>query len=162
MFLQRDVRVEQVGDVLWRLLAPIVWHGPAGDYVVPAGYVTDFASVPRVMWWFAPQSGRWNAAAIIHDWLITDLLPTGAIRSAEVDKTFRSALAELGVPFAKRWLMWAGVRWGALGNRLRRSGSLCTLPQVLLVSLLALPVVLPGGLGVLVSSALLWLVSRVI
>lgn len=137
-FLHRDIRVEQVGDVLWRLLAPVVYLGRYGTYAVPSGYVTDFASVPRLIWWAFPQSGRWNPAAIVHDWLITDGLKAGFITSPQVDAEFRRALRACGVGFVRRWLMWAGVRWAAVLNPVRRPGWLRTLPLLLLVSALAM------------------------
>jgi len=36
---------------------------------VPAGYRTDFASIPRLVWPLLPPVGRGGKAAIIHDWL---------------------------------------------------------------------------------------------
>lgn len=133
-FIRRTVRAEQIGDVTWRLLAAVEFLGRYGRYVVPAGYVTDFASVPRLLWWLVPQSGRWNPAAIVHDWLITDLLTAGGITSGRVDAEFRHALKACGVGFCRRWLMWAGVRWAAVANPIRRPGWLRTLPLLLLVT----------------------------
>ena len=154
-----DILVRQVDTLTWELLEPVQVEGAAGRWTVPAGYLTDFASVPRVAVWLIPRFGDYTAAAIVHDWLITDVLPTGEIDSREVDRVFREVMHELGVPAPRRWLMWAGVRWGALGNRARRGGWLRTLPGVLAVSALALPVVLPGALGVLISSVLAWILS---
>lgn len=150
-FSRRAVRVEQVSGSTWKLLASIAYDG----FVVPAGYVTDFASVPRLTSWLIPSSGEYNAAAIVHDWLITDVLPTGAVTSREVDRTFREAMRDLGVSLPRRWLMWAGVRLGAILNPRRRSGSLQTLLGVLAVVLVALPILLPAVVGVLVSELIL-------
>lgn len=36
---------------------------------VEPGFVTDFASVPKLFWWFFPSWGRYGNAAVIHDWL---------------------------------------------------------------------------------------------
>lgn len=36
---------------------------------VPAGYVTDFASIPRGLWNLIPPWGRYRKAAVVHDWL---------------------------------------------------------------------------------------------
>ncbi|WEK04570.1 MAG: DUF1353 domain-containing protein [Candidatus Devosia phytovorans] len=39
---------------------------------VPAGYVTDLASVPRWLWWFLPPfEPQYAAAAVLHDYLLT-------------------------------------------------------------------------------------------
>lgn len=77
---------------------------------------TDLASVPGILRWFTNTYGLHTPAALIHDWLI------GAGRgSARViddryaDRYFRFMLHELGVPWLKRWIMWAAValrtRW---------------------------------------------------
>jgi hypothetical protein len=145
------VVVEQVTDRTWRLRETLEYVGRDERFTIPAGYETDFASVPRIAVWLIPTYGVYTRAAILHDWLITDAQPAGLITSVDTDGMFRRVMRELGVPFARRWLMWCGVRWGAIFNPRRREGSLRTLPKVALVSLLALPIVLPGVLGVAVS-----------
>jgi hypothetical protein len=145
------VVVEQVSDNTFCLQEPLIYHGHYETFTVPAGYVTDFASVPRPLVWLIPTYGKYTQAAILHDYLITDAQPARLITSVDTDGMFRRVMRELGVPFARRWLMWCGVRWGAIFNPRRREGSLRTLPKVALVSLLALPIVLPGVLGVAVS-----------
>ena len=105
--------------------------------------MTDFASVPRFAVWLIPTYGRYTAPAILHDYLITDMIPAGRISSADTDGLFRRAMRELGVPPVKRWLMWAGVRWGAAFNRRRRAGWWRTAPAVLAVTVLALPLAVP-------------------
>lgn len=123
----------------------VVYIGKYGRYVIPAGYITDFASVPRLLWWFTPRSGPWNKAAIVHDWLITNgLLGEIDITSPQVDAEFREALKVSGVRFIRRWIMWTGVRWAAVASRVRRPGWLKTLPQLLTVTALELaPIAAP-------------------
>lgn len=161
-FVTKDIEVRVVDDTTWELLKDVVYKDRDIEYRVPVGYHTDFASVPRATSWLYPRTGAYSAAAIIHDWLITDMLPTGYITSNHVDETFRSAMKELGVPFARRWVMWAGVRLGAIGNKKRRAGSLKTFPLVLLVLLVSSPVVLPPSLLVQIVTTLLWVGSILI
>jgi hypothetical protein len=158
-FVTKEIEVKVVDDVTWELLKDVVYKDHDVEYRVPVGYHTDFASVPRATSWLYPRTGAYSAAAIIHDWLITDLLPTGYVASNHVDYVFRNAMKELGVPFARRWVMWAGVRLGAIGNSKRRAGSLRTFPLVLLVLLLSSPVVLPASLVVQLTTTLLWILS---
>ena len=40
--------------------------------VVPAGFVTDFASTPRALWSVIPPTGRYQLAAVVHDFLYWD------------------------------------------------------------------------------------------
>lgn len=139
----------------WRLLEPLAYTGAVDQFEVPAGYITDFASVPRIAVWLIPTYGRWTAPAILHDFLLTDCLP-GRVSSVDADGLFRRALREAGVPPVKRALMWTGVRWGALFNRSRRGGWWRTAPAVLGVSVLASPLLLavPAiGLGLLLYAA---------
>lgn len=154
--------VRPVDAIRWELIEPWQADTPAGTVHIPVGYVTDFASVPRVTAWLIPRTGDYSPAAIVHDYLITDILPAGHITSAEVDRVFREVMRELGVPGPRRWLMWAGVRWGAAFNRKRWGGWWRTAPGVLGVSLLALPVILPGAVGVLASTTLLWILSLLV
>jgi hypothetical protein len=168
-FVSADVAVQQIpatvrtpGPTIFRLLKDVVYEDHYVKYVVPAGYETDFASVPRCMSWAYPSSGQYNPAAIVHDYLITEVLENQhAIESNHVDEVFRLAMQELGVPWYRRWVMWSGVRWGALFNSRRRSGWLRTAPRVLAASALALPLV-PAALVVQVTVWLGALVSLVL
>ena len=53
----------------WRLLEPLTYQGSRDTFTVPAGYVTNFASVPRLLWWFIPRYGRYTKATVLHDCL---------------------------------------------------------------------------------------------
>lgn len=96
------------GRSLWRLDAPLVYQSDvaARTITVPAGFVTDFASVPRipVAWYVA--GGEGNKAAVVHDYLYTSHLVERPI----ADAVFEEALAATGQPWWRRKLMWAGVR----------------------------------------------------
>jgi hypothetical protein len=72
---------------------------------------SDLASVPRFLRWFELPYGRHTPAALIHDGLIFDGKPNkGALGSdTAADRYFRYMLAAVGVPFFKRWIMWAAV-----------------------------------------------------
>ncbi|MGY1913930.1 DUF1353 domain-containing protein [Blastococcus sp. SYSU DS0973] len=63
-----DVVVRRLDDRGWTVVEPLVYVGTSDRSVVPAGYVTDFATVPRVVVWLVPRFGRYTAAAILHDW----------------------------------------------------------------------------------------------
>jgi uncharacterized protein DUF1353 len=165
-FVSADVAVQQIeetvytpGPTLYRLLKEVIYKDGDTEYRVPENYVTDFASVPRCISWFAPNSGQYNPAAIIHDYLITDVLEKEhAIESNHVDEIFRLAMQELRVPWYRRWVMWTGVRWGALFNGRRRAGWHKEMFKTLAATLLALPLIVPSltvqvtiWLGMLVS-----------
>ena len=139
------VVVRSQGDDQWTVLEPVVYRGKKDVFEVPASFHTDFATVPRVVVWLIPRFGRYTLPAILHDWLVTEGLRQGLLTSREADGIFRRSMRELEVPVVRRWLMWAGVRWGALANPRRRRGWVISAPGVLAISLLAAPVVVPPG-----------------
>lgn len=126
----------------WELREPVTYRSVDSDHsevvTAPPEFVTDFASVPRPVWfWIAPW-GRHGRAAILHDFLyqlgaITDP-QAGTLRrpsKREADRIFRHAMAvldrvilgrsvwgrlprpllwfRLGLAGVRRWLMWAAV-----------------------------------------------------
>ncbi|GAB3803397.1 DUF1353 domain-containing protein [Spirosoma humi] len=52
----------------WRLERSITYETNSGKVTVPRGYVTDFASVPMLLWGIFPPIGKSNRATILHDW----------------------------------------------------------------------------------------------
>ena len=148
-----DVVVRRLDDERWAVVEPLVYRGNRDRLVVPAGFVTDFATVPRVVVWLVPRFGRYTAAAILHDWLVTAGIAGGAVTPRQADGIFRRVMRESGVPVVRRWLMWCGVRWGAFGDPVRGKGWWVSAPGVLAISLLAAPLVVPPA--VLITAALL-------
>lgn len=69
-----QLSIQAVTATTWSLLAPLVWTGTKGDtFVVPIGFVTDFATVPRILVWKTLPYGPYTRAAVLHDWLLTEL-----------------------------------------------------------------------------------------
>jgi hypothetical protein len=144
-----SLTVSRVDADRWALVDDLVYQGRWDRFVVPAGFRTDFASVPRVVTWLIPRFGVYTLAAILHDWLCTEGIRSGAVSARDADGIFRRVMRESGVPVLRRWLMWAGVRWGALTDPLRRSGWVASAPGVLALTLLAAPLVLPPAVVIL-------------
>ena len=71
------------------VLAPVTWipefYGSKG-ITVPFGFVTDFASVPRLLWSLFPPIGRYGYAAVFHDFVYWE---QDAITRKEADRVFR-------------------------------------------------------------------------
>lgn len=85
-----------------------------GLIIVPAGFETDLASVPRlpVAWLLAGGVG--NAASVVHDYLCRHQL----FSSSTADKVFAEALAASGISAWRRGLMYSAVAmfgpsWGS-------------------------------------------------
>lgn len=106
-----DTSADQRGT--WTLTAPLVYHSDRlrRFVTVPAGFVTDFASVPRIPVAFLLAGDCGQEAAVIHDFLYV----THEVDRATADSVFREALLAGGEPRWRAWLMWAGVRIGGAG-----------------------------------------------
>lgn len=83
-------------------------EGSENKITVPEGFRTDLASVPIPARWLIPKSGRYNQAAVLHDYLYT----IQDRPRKEVDRIFLEAMGVLGVPKWKRWVMYRAVRIG--------------------------------------------------
>ena len=157
-----SLTVSRVDADRWALVDALVYRGRWEQFVVPAGFRTDFATVPRLVRWLVPRFGTYTLAAILHDWLVTEGIRSGVVTSRQADGIFRRILRESGVPVLRRWLMWAGVRWGALRNERRRSGWLFSAPGVLVVSVLATPLILPPAVVILPGLLVFALAERLV
>lgn len=81
--------------------------------VVPAGFVTDYASVPRIPLAYLLAGGHAKKAAVIHDYLYrTPNAFVPPVTRAQADAVFEEAMAASGQPWWRRKLMWLGVRAG--------------------------------------------------
>lgn len=82
--------------------------------MIPAGYLTDGASVPRMLWNLIPPWGSYGQAAVVHDYLCENLQimvagkPT-AITRTRCDEILNEAMTVLGVPAPLRWAIYHGV-----------------------------------------------------
>ena len=97
-------------------------YADASSYSPRVENPTDMASIPRYMRWFENTYGRHTLAAIIHDDLIVEEPNGGALGSDTLaDRFFRVMMRDAGVPWLKRWIMWAATatrsRWAAGGGR---------------------------------------------
>ncbi|MDR1279491.1 MAG: DUF1353 domain-containing protein [Opitutaceae bacterium] len=115
------------------LAAPFVFESDTlGKIELEDGFVTDMASIPRLFWRIFPPSGRYTAAAIVHDWLYwfqakeSHLTPKIRITRKQADNVLMEAMTALGVPWLTRQTIYRAVRVGGgiawRGNYERRTG----------------------------------------
>ena len=99
-----------IGGYKFMLLAPFEYHigqYPSEDVVcVPAGFVTNLASIPRALWSILPPHGKWAKAAIVHDYLYT----TADRPRSDCDRIFKEGMGVLGVPSTTQNLIYWAVR----------------------------------------------------
>jgi hypothetical protein len=101
--------VDEFGG-LWQLLAPLAYDcATLGKVVVvPSGFVTDFASVPRLPFFYLAEGGKGNKAAVVHDWLYS----AQAVDRKQADQVLREALLASGYSSITANLFYAAVRVG--------------------------------------------------
>jgi hypothetical protein len=77
--------------------------------VVPAGFVTEFASIPRALWSELSPVGEHTLAAIVHDYLYW----FQPCEREETDNLLMIAMSQNGVSDLRRGAVYAGVRIGS-------------------------------------------------
>lgn len=97
---------------VWTLAQDYTRETSLGTITVPAGFVTDLASVPNQVWHAFPKFGKWTGAAVIHDFLYR-MQPD--ISRDEADRVFRDLLKADSVPYGTVRLFYRMVR--ELGGR---------------------------------------------
>jgi uncharacterized protein DUF1353 len=120
-FFVGQVVAEQEPGGWWVLEAPLKYKDtgrkPPITVNVPSGFITDFASTPRIVWAFMPPTDyEYCAAAVVHD----RLYETHEKTKDEADAIFYDAMVVHGTPGWKRLLMWWAVY--AFGRRAYLSG----------------------------------------
>jgi hypothetical protein len=111
------LRAEKNGGK-WTVLQPLIYDSDVAVkvFVVPEGFETDFASVPRIPLAFLLTGDSAHEAAVVHDYLYQEK----SVSREMADAVFEEAAKVSGEPGWKSWLMWAGVRlggWVAWGNK---------------------------------------------
>lgn len=108
MSFQTALQVELQEDrKTWKLLSDFVYQDETVGLIgIPEGFVTDFASVPRIPIIFDLVGGYGHAAATLHDYLYKN----GYLPRKDCDNVFYHALRSTGIANWRARLMWLGVR----------------------------------------------------
>lgn len=109
---------ETLGADHWRVMDSFRFYigdEQSGEWVnVPAGYLTDGASVPRLFWNIIPPWGSYGQAAVVHDIaceylsITKDGIPTPITR-AQCDKLLMQAMEAIQVPRLTRSAIYGAV-----------------------------------------------------
>jgi hypothetical protein len=101
-------------DEMYFLLKPIAWKpnaNQADDFQpveVPAGFVTDLASIPWPLWSLLRPDGQYAFAAVVHDYLYWMQKRPRYV----ADKILKFGMEDLKVGTATKNAIYAGVRLG--------------------------------------------------
>lgn len=79
---------------------------PAGSvHIIQQGFVTDLASIPRILWIIWPPFGNYLEAAVLHDYLYSK-----GLNKQCADKTFLFVMEIYGVGWITRNLFYLAVK----------------------------------------------------
>jgi hypothetical protein len=109
----------------WFLTRALIYELPGTGLrvEVPAGFVSDFASIPRPFWSVLPTWGKYGSPAVVHDYLYWDQRCT----REQADWILLLAMEETHVGPIQRFVIHRAVRWGGAlawrhNRRLRAAG----------------------------------------
>jgi len=103
---------ELVGRNLWKVYKDFEYHigtYPSEEIIkVPVGFITNFASVPRIFWSLISPVDNHGKAAVVHDFCYA----TQYTSKRRCDDIFYEGLRVLNVPKFKAVCMYWAVRIG--------------------------------------------------
>ena len=111
MTFRTRLHLDLLSDKDYALLSPLEFKSTYGYIIVPKGFVTDFASVPRIPFVYLIFANRGKKAAVVHDYLYR----TGWRTRYKADNVYMEALKDCGIEWYYRSLMYLAVR--LRGNR---------------------------------------------
>jgi hypothetical protein len=110
-------------DRMYFVTREIGWRPNPGqrgaNVVVPAGFVTELASIPRMFWSAFPPDGPYAYAAVIHDYLYWEQ----PLQREEADRIFRLAMEDFKIARVTIDTLYGAVRSGG-GTAWRSNASL--------------------------------------
>ena len=120
-FLSTLTACQMEGDTVWALGESLVYQSDLiGMVIVPQGFETDFASVPRIPVVFTLWGDRAHREAVIHDYLYRrNSRPVVSIETA--NSVFLEAMECLGKSAVVRYPMYWGVCLGGSSSYHKRN-----------------------------------------
>ena len=122
IFLSKLDILLDVNDCSWTLAAPLQYYSEMLNslIIVPTGFQTDLASVPRFPLVFDVWGARAHRESVIHDYLYC----VGAfpdVTYAQANQIFLEAMKSRGVHWYIRWPMYLAVCAGGWFHWKKRS-----------------------------------------
>lgn len=85
-----------------------IWETAQRVIVIPRGFITDFASIPKPAQWLYSVNGKTRKAAVLHDYLYCEQRLTREL----ADAIFMEAMIATGVDKVEREVFYRAVRLG--------------------------------------------------
>ena len=78
---------------------------------VPTGFITDLASVPRLLWPIVnPTGSRISRGAVVHDYLYRSAAMREKYKRKDADRIIRNAIKAAGGPSSRAFIVWLALR----------------------------------------------------
>jgi hypothetical protein len=108
-----DLDIVLRDDCIWILASPLIYRCAllSMDIVIPEGFNTDLASVPRVPIIYEAWGSRAHREAVLHDYLYRKN-SNPAVSREVANSIFLEAMASRGVSWWIRYPMYWGVSFG--------------------------------------------------
>ena len=107
----KELKLSPFQAVKWILIDKFEYYtdlfGERKTIIVPKNFITDLASIPRILWSIYPPFGKYTKAAVLHDYLYKK---HSGFERKEADKIFREAMKVSKVDFFTRNLFYFNVR----------------------------------------------------
>jgi hypothetical protein len=104
-----DLYLEVLGDRAFKLSEPLFViiknNNEELGFIVPKGFETDLASVPRVPVAWLLVGGIAHKSAVMHDYFYR----TGSVSKEFADSAFFYGMETEGISYWRRWLMYKAV-----------------------------------------------------
>lgn len=116
-----ELITRDIGDGNAELVKRFRYKCPDTVEIIEArkGFVTDFASIPRIFRVLITGNDNTKKPAVIHDKLYRDRV--GERPRKRVDQIFLMGMKESGVPWWKRYMAYYGVRIGGWASWVKKN-----------------------------------------
>ena len=100
------LQVKQLPNERWEITQPLTFYSSFGFISIPAGFDTDFCSIPRIPIVYSWLGNRFQAAGAVHDYIYRFKMFPRSI----CDDILAEAAAALGATGLEQNTIWLGVR----------------------------------------------------
>lgn len=106
-----ELKIRYVDGLNFEILEGFEYHigtYPSEEIItVPVGFITDFASVPKIFWSILPPNGIYGKSTVIHDYLYY----SGIYSKSKSDEIFLESMGVLKVPDWQKYTMYRAVKY---------------------------------------------------
>ena len=106
----KPLKLEYIDGKEWKLTNAFVYYTDLPvkykAFTIPSGFITDFATIPKILCFVFDRFGKYGKAAVLHDYLYSQC----PVSRDTADDMFLEAMKVLGVNKTRRYLIYFAVR----------------------------------------------------